>query len=132
MAACGVDEAEDPPAPASSDTRPQEEVGPAAANDDFPDCGFVISPMGYVRCNRAGHNPERQIGLVGWKSDRKSMFANCHLHSTCSISVGVMRREVSLAYLADWLCQGRVAPDGATTAERKALGVEHRKLWARP
>lgn len=130
VAASRIDGGPAPSAAASSSTDPQPEA--AVADDGFPESGFLISQLGYVRCNRPGHDPERVIGLVGEKRDGKSVFANCHLHSTCSISVGVMRRDVSQDYLAAWLCAGQVAPEGATTAQRKALGVDHRKLWVRP
>lgn len=107
-----------PPAP----EEPGEIVGP----------GYIMSDLGYVRCSRPGHDINKSVGLVGWKRDKKSMYANCHLHSTCSISVGVMRRPVAREYLAEWLCKGQRPPDGASIEERKRLGVEHRKLWVRP
>lgn len=105
---------------------------PADAAEPFPPSGFVISELGYVRCNRPGHDPAKVIGLVGLKRDGKSIFANCHLHAVCSVSAGVMRKDVPPDHMADWLCQGTPAPPGATTAERKALGVEHRRFWRRP
>lgn len=130
VSASGID------APAGSPSPSPPNVGqplaPVAADHGFPECGFKVSDLGYVTCNWPGHQNDRYIGLVGWKRDRKSMFANCHLHSVCSISVGVMRRPVSEEYLARWLCLGQPPHEGATVAEKKAMGVEHRKLWVRP
>lgn len=104
----------------------------SSTGEEFPECGFVLSSIGYVRCNRPGFDPERTIGLVGYKTDGKSIFANCHLHSVCSISAGIMRQDVPREHMAEWLAKGIPPPPGASIAERKALGVEHRKLWARP
>lgn len=104
----------------------------AADGLTFPESGYVVSDMGYVRCNREGHDPQRTVGLVGWKTDGKSIFANCHLHSACSISCGIMRKDVSREYMAEWLVKGIVPPAGSTVAEKKALGVAHRKLWVKP
>lgn len=117
-------------APGASDVAMPDVAAPA--EEQFPECGFLISSLGYVRCNRPGFNPDRPIGLVGYKTDQKSIFANCHQHSVCSISAGIMRQDVPPEHMAAWLCKGTPPPPGASVAERKALGVEHRKLWAKP
>lgn len=122
-------------------TAPQQGAG-APANvaasssasqiEQFPESGFIISDLGYVRCNWPGHDPANIIGLVGWKRDGKSIFAGCHLHSVCSVSAGTQRQNIPPEHMAKWLCMGQPAPPGASVSERKQLGVEHRKLWARP
>lgn len=97
-----------------------------------PDVGFTISDLGYVRSTRPGADPERMVGLVGWKRDGRSIFANCHLHAVCSISAGIMRVNISREWMAAWLVQGEVPPAGATREERRLLGVQHRQLWRKP
>lgn len=72
------------------------------------------------------------MGLVGFKRDGKSIFAGCHMHSVCSISAGIMRQAIPKEHMAEWLCLGTPPPPGASIATRKALGVEHRKLWQKP
>lgn len=99
---------------------------------EFSASGVWISPLGYVRTNKPGHNPEVVIGLVGYKRDGKSIFANCHLHSVCSVSAGIQRRDVPTSHMAEWLAAGVPPPPGASVAEKKAMGVKHRELWKRP
>lgn len=104
----------------------------SAAALAFPECGYSVSPLGYVRCNKPGFDPDRIIGLVGYKRDGKSIFANCHMHSVCSVSAGIMVQDVPRDWMAAWLARGAPPPPGASVAERKQLGKEHRKLWKRP
>lgn len=127
LVASGLDGPPPGPASASSDAAPEP------SGQKPPELGrdWTISELGYVRCSRPGF-PNRTIGLVGWKSNGKSKFANCHMHSICSVSVGVMKKDVSMEYLAEWLLKGTPAPEGATVAQKKALGVAHRALWVRP
>ena len=98
----------------------------------FPACGYLISDLGYVTFNRPGHDPTKPIGLVGWKRDGKSIFANCHLHPVCSISAGIQRVHIPREHMAEWLCTGQKQPPGLSREARLAMGAEHRRNYVRP
>ena len=107
-----------------------------AVGDDAPIYGpespeFTMSQLGYVRGLRAPHTGDI-IGLVGYKSDRRSIFANCHMHPACSISAGIMRCDIQPAWMANWLVSGTPIARDAPKEQRAALGLEHRRKWARP
>lgn len=125
----GADAGDAPEVPGASSSS-SAEVLPAAPTE-FPPCGFVISPLGYVRCNRPGHDPQKTVGLVALKTNDKAMFANCHLHSKCSITVGMIRNPVSKETMAEWLCKGIPPPPEMRRADTRQLGIEHRQLWKR-
>lgn len=92
---------------------------------------YTLSPMGYVTSHRAPHAGQI-LGLVGYKRDAKSIFANCHLHSKCSISSGIMRINIEREWMAEWLMRGVPPPPGASVIQKQLMGAEHRTLWARP
>ena len=92
---------------------------------------WTMSELGYVTSHRPQH-AGRTLGLVGYKRDQRSIFAACHLHPVCSISRGIMRRNISREWMAQWLFMGQpVAPD-MSRQEKLALGKAHRDLWAPP
>lgn len=97
-----------------------------------PSPSFEITEMGYVKGLLPPHDPQRVVGLVGYKRDMSSIFANCHLHPACSVSAGIRRFDVPRTYMAQWLLLGEVLPEGVPRPERLEAGRRHRALWQRP
>lgn len=88
-----------------------------------------LSTAGYVRV--AGPPFDGKIiGLVGTYADRRTVFANCHLHPHCAIKCGVVLRPVSRMKLAEWLAKGEPS-EGMPIEDRRKLGKEHRARWSR-
>lgn len=88
-----------------------------------------LSAAGYVRVASQPFNG-KVIGLVGVYSDRRTMFANCHLHPHCAIKCGVVLCPVSRMKLAEWLATGEPS-EGLAMEDRRRLGKEHRAKWSR-
>ena len=132
-----VDEVVSALAPGVSAALASSSTSAAASSTDpipppFPACGYTISDLGYVRCNRGGHDPTKTVGLVGWKTDGRSIFANCHLHPACSVSARITRQGIIREHLAEWLCKGQRPPPGMSREDRVQMGKEHPALFSGP
>ena len=100
---------------------------------DFGDgLPFDIDSLGYVRGRGPPHDPLRTVGLVGFRGDGSSIFANCHLHPSCSVSCGVRVRPVTKDWMAKWLMKGEVVSRDLPRDVRVAAGKRHRAEWVRP
>ena len=92
---------------------------------------FDISPLGYVR--GFGHpHFGKVVGLVNYKRDGRSVFANCHLHPKCSMSAGIMRADIPTTWMASWLIRGKPTTPEMSREQKLQFGQDHRDDWARP
>ena len=89
----------------------------------------VMTPVGYVRGMTSKHGGQ-VVGRVGMYTDKKTVYAGCHLHPKCEIKCGIVTRDVDRMKLARWLTLG-VDSRGMDRAERLRLGQLHRSLWSR-
>ena len=93
---------------------------------------FEISELGYVTSSRPPFGPNTRLGLVGYRGDNTSIYANCHMHPKCSVSAGIRVRPVSREWMASWLARGVPIDTKAPMVDRLAEGQRHRALWAKP
>lgn len=94
--------------------------------------GWEISDLGYVTTSQPPFAPNTTVGLVGYKADGSSIFANCHSHPKCSVSAGIRVRDVPREYMARWLMLGIPIDRKAPLEARLAAGRRHRDLWVKP
>lgn len=103
---------------------------PEEGGEQSSDGTIVLSRLGYVTSSRPQHRQVASLGLIGMNSDRRVMWANCHMHPHCNIHCGVVRQSLPRMRLAEWLALGTPSA-GLPMPERRRLGAERRQLWRR-
>lgn len=83
-----------------------------------------VGPSGYV------YDGGRSVMRIQRGKPARSVTVNCYRHSRCTLLL-TERRCPDDATLKRWLFDVPAAPPGATTAESKALAVEHMAVGKR-
>jgi hypothetical protein len=95
----------------------------------------LTTPLGYVSCELGPWLAKPMVGrLTSWPEGQpaqsRSVSMKCYLHPGCSSPAVKRWNIISDDVFYTWLFKGKIPDPGATTAAKKALGVEHKAAWA--